>query len=146
MVVGVAEALLPSFGILTVLCLGLMGYSLYLITTDLPQAALLAFGLADLILVPVTVWVAIKLVSRSKLSHGSSLGTGSGLEKTEAQWQSLIGETGVVEAQLRPSGKVNIRGDVYEASSGGDLLDKGEKVTVVSAVGSKIIVEKSTSG
>ncbi len=140
--VGVAEALVPSFGILVVVCLGLMGYSWYYIVENLPASARLVFGLADILLVPATVWLAVKLVSRSKLSHGSSVGSGSGLEETEKKWQSLIGARGTVETQLRPIGKVNIGGEIHEATTGGDLLNPGTPVKVVSAYGSQLIVEK----
>ena len=146
LIVGVVEALVPSFGVLTAVSLGLMAYSWYYIVTELPAGARLAFGLADLVLVPATVWLSVRLVSRSKLSHSSDLGAGSGLDEVEKQWQALVGEIAVVESQLRPIGKIKVRGEIYEASAGGDLVEKGERVKIVSASGTKLNVEKISPG
>lgn len=53
------------------------------------------------------------------------------------------GAKGEVVATLRPSGKVLIGQNIYEALSQGDFVEKGEKVTVVGLEGSVLLVQKS---
>ncbi len=50
------------------------------------------------------------------------------------------GEEGEVFVTLRPSGKVIIQGNIYDALSIGPLIEKGEKVVVVNLDGSTIMV------
>jgi membrane-bound serine protease (ClpP class) len=45
--------------------------------------------------------------------------------------KDLIGKTGVASTTLRPSGKVMIEGEVYDAYSRGEFIEKGTKVEVM---------------
>ena len=63
----------------------------------------------------------------------------AGLKKEELP---KIGEEGVVISPLRTAGKVEIRGEIYDAVSSGSFVDKGEKVKVIGIEGSKMIVEE----
>ena len=58
--------------------------------------------------------------------------------------KSLIGATGIVESILRPSGRVKIDSEIYDAYTRGEYLDKGEKIEVISAEGTSLKVKKST--
>lgn len=140
--VGIAEAVVPSFGILLVVCLGLFGYSWYHIVETLPQNGILLFGLLDLILVPVGIKIGFSLLGRSPIAHKSDLGTGSGLEEANSRLERLVGREGTVETQLRPTGKILIEGEILEASAS-ELLERGEKVKVVQVAGGKITVERA---
>jgi membrane-bound serine protease (ClpP class) len=42
----------------------------------------------------------------------------------------LIGKTGIASTVLRPSGKVNIDGEFYDAVASHGMIDKGEEVVV----------------
>lgn len=53
-----------------------------------------------------------------------------------------LGATGHVVSPLRPSGKVEIEGELYDAMSSGEFVEKGTKVRVVEIEGSKMIVEE----
>jgi membrane-bound serine protease (ClpP class) len=57
--------------------------------------------------------------------------------------KSLIGAIGIVESILRPSGRVKIDGEIYDAYTRGEYLDKGEKIEVISAEGTSLKVKKS---
>ena len=57
--------------------------------------------------------------------------------------KSLIGATGIVESILRPSGRVKIDSEIYDAYTRGEYLDKGEKIEVISAEGTSLKVKKS---
>jgi membrane-bound serine protease (ClpP class) len=140
-----AELLLPSFGVLTILCLAVAGYSWYLIGTTLSGAAMVAFFIADLALIPAGFYLGIRLIGRSPLSHRSDLGQGTGLESDENRLQKLIGQNAVVEAMLRPAGKVRIGEDIYEAITTGDYIPKDQTVRVVALNTGALQVELAPS-
>jgi membrane-bound serine protease (ClpP class) len=46
---------------------------------------------------------------------------------------------------LRPSGKVEIEGEIYDAYSRGEFVEQGEKITVISTEGTSLRVKKLES-
>lgn len=140
--VAFAEVLVPSFGILLALCIGLAGYSWYVILTQLPSSAAIWFGIADMILVPFFIKYAFRYLGRSKISHQSNLGQGSGLESLDLELRRHVGSAAQVESDLRPTGRIRIGEDVFEAQTGGDYAPKGATVRIVSVSGSRFQVEK----
>ncbi len=143
LVVGMAEALIPSFGVLAIIALSLLGYSWYFIITNLGPQAIWIFGIANVVLIPLAIKVGFSLAGRSRFAHRSKLSVGSGLEEIHSKYQFLDGKEGVVETPLRPWGNVLVEGEIYEAKSGtGGMIPKGEKIRVVSVAGGRIEVEK----
>lgn len=57
----------------------------------------------------------------------------------------LTGKIGTVHSRLRPSGKVEIEGEIYDAYSRGEFLEQGEKITVISTEGTSLRVKKLES-
>ncbi|MTI39360.1 NfeD family protein [Fulvivirga lutimaris] len=55
--------------------------------------------------------------------------------------KTLVGKSGVAHTVLRPSGKVLIDGDVYDAYTRGDYIDKDQKVIVTSDEGTSLKVK-----
>ena len=141
--VAMAEVIVPSFGLLAVLCAALGIYSWYYILQNLPSQAALWFGLADVILIPVFIRFAFTYLGKSPISHRTDLGTGSGLESMDLGLRRHVGLTARVEAPLRPTGKIRIGEDVYEAQTAGEWVERGASVKVVSVSGSRFQVEKN---
>jgi membrane-bound serine protease (ClpP class) len=56
--------------------------------------------------------------------------------------KSLIGMEGIAHTMLRPSGKVNIDGEVYDAKSEIGYIDKGEKIRVIRDEAGQVYVIK----
>lgn len=54
----------------------------------------------------------------------------------------LIGKTGTAYTVLRPSGKIMIEDQIYDAFSRGDYIEKGDHVTVLDIEGSTLKVRK----
>lgn len=54
----------------------------------------------------------------------------------------LIGKEGTAQTILRPSGKILINGELYDAFTRGDYLNKGDKVIVISAEGTSLKVKQ----
>ncbi|WP_375578823.1 NfeD family protein [Marivirga tractuosa] len=55
----------------------------------------------------------------------------------------LAGKTGTVFSVLRPSGKVEIEGELYDANTRGEYLEQGEKIVVVDESGTSLKVKKA---
>jgi membrane-bound serine protease (ClpP class) len=55
----------------------------------------------------------------------------------------MAGKTGEVFSVLRPSGKVEIEGELYDAHTRGEYLEQGEKIVVVDESGTSLKVKKA---
>lgn len=137
-----AEVLIPSFGILTVIALGLGVWSWYFIVTELPTAGVTAFAIADAILIPLAVRFGFRYLGRSPVSHRTDVGTGSGLDDTIRALERYVGREAVADTALRPSGKIRIDGETFEAQAAGEFVDKGAPLRVVALRGAEFLVEK----
>jgi membrane-bound ClpP family serine protease len=140
--IAMAEVIVPSFGILAILCVAIAAYSWYFILTRLGHGAAIGFGIADLLMIPVGIKLAFHFLSNSPISHKTDLGAGSGLESVDLGLQRHVGVTALVDAPLRPTGKIRIGDEVFEAQTSGDWADRGSQVKVVSVIGSRFQVEK----
>ena len=65
-----------------------------------------------------------------------------GYISVDKEQKSLVGKTGVAYTVLRPGGKVNIDGEIYDAKSEIGFIDKGEKIKVISTSSSQLYVMK----
>jgi len=57
--------------------------------------------------------------------------------------KSFVGKTGNAFTILRPSGKVIIDDNIYDATTRGECIEKGEKISVIEEVGSTLRVKKN---
>jgi len=69
--------------------------------------------------------------------------SGSGFTSAISQIQDLVGRTGTAFTILRPSGKVEIDGDIYDATAITGFIDKGQNVRVVKYETSQVFVVKA---
>jgi membrane-bound serine protease (ClpP class) len=76
------------------------------------------------------------------LALDSTLEVKDGFLGVESQTQNLVGKTGLAESVLRPSGKVVIEDEIYDAVSEYGFIDKGQKVRVIKYEGGQIHVVK----
>lgn len=56
--------------------------------------------------------------------------------------KSLIGEEGIAYTILRPSGKVELHDEIYDAYTRGEYIQKGDKIKVISNEGTSLKVKK----
>lgn len=69
---------------------------------------------------------------------------GSGLIRQD--YQTLIGQVGVAETVLRPSGKACFQGRTVDVVTAGEFILKGRQVQVVSAEGLRVLVRAFQAG
>ena len=99
-------------------------------------AALAAVGKVFWLTPKVNEWGAFKhltLASTQDRAQGFTSSTYS---------EDMLGKIGKVHSRLRPSGKVEIDGEIYDAYSRGEFLEQGESIEVISTEGTSLRVKK----
>jgi membrane-bound serine protease (ClpP class) len=158
--------ILPGFGVMGILGLMLIGLSLVLSMQDfvVPRfewewtllgrnAVVVAIGIlaaiagiAGITLLGSKIWIFDRLTLKTRITEtaGGPLsadvpGTIEPIEGTP-DYGNLVGRIGVAVTTLRPSGRVEIDGEVYSAEADGSFVDPGRGVKVTRVRGSTITV------
>jgi membrane-bound ClpP family serine protease len=66
---------------------------------------------------------------------------GDGDPESIVDWSHLLGQQGETITRLVPSGKARISGKVYDVITDGRMIDKGHQVTVIEAIGNRVVVK-----
>ena len=88
----------------------------------------------------------IKSSMFSKVSVQSIISKEKGFIGVDMTSHNLVGLTGTAFTVLRPSGKAEIEGNVYDATAESGFIDKGEKIVVVKYETAQLFVRKNTAG
>ncbi len=99
-------------------------------------AALAAVGMVFWLTPKVNEWGAFKHLTLASTQDRAQGFTSSTYSK------DMLGKIGTVHSRLRPSGKVEIDGEIYDAYSRGEFLDQGESIEVISTEGTSLRVKK----
>jgi len=147
--------LIPGFGILgfpgiALMCVGLILVMLNNNNLDfrfVPAASIMqaftilfiAVGAAIILLFTATPkFLESKAFKRISLEDSMQSKNGWTSALTE---ETLIGKTGIAHTVLRPSGKILVDDQVYDASSRGEFIEKGTTIEVIAQSGSTIKVK-----
>ena len=141
-VVIIAEVILPSFGILTVVALGVFGYSLFVVFSEVSKTAGFALLAADLVLIPVLAIIGLKLLARSPVTLRKTLSREEGVSSQPPELDSYIDMQGTAVTDLRPAGKAIINGKRVDVVTRGEYLEKDAAIIVTEVTGNQIIVRK----
>jgi membrane-bound serine protease (ClpP class) len=141
-VVIIAEIILPSGGILSIVALSVFGYSLYIAFSEISKTVGFAFVAADLVLIPVLVIVGLKLLARSPVTLRKTLSRKEGVSSQSSELGSYIDMQGTAVTDLRPAGKAVINGKRVDVVTRGEYLEKDSAIIVIAVTGNQIIVRK----
>jgi membrane-bound serine protease (ClpP class) len=141
-VVIIAEVILPSFGILTIVALGVFGYSLFMVFHDISKTAGFVLLAADLVLIPVLVILGLKLLARSPVTLRKTLSREEGISSQPPELDSYINMQGTAVTDLRPAGAAVIDGKKIDVVTRGEYLEKDVAIIVIHVTGNQIIVRK----
>jgi len=139
----IAEFILPSGGLLSILAASLIGYSLYTVFATFSMETAMVFLAADIILIPVVVIVGLKLLATSPLSLRKRLTRESGFTSQDPAMERYLEKTGKTLTDLRPSGMADIEGEKVDVVSRGEYIDKGTNIVVTSVEGNQVIVRST---
>lgn len=141
-VVVIAEILIPSGGLLSILSIGIFGYSLYIVFQQVSTAAGFVFLGMDAILIPATILLGLKLLAKSPATLQTKLSSKDGVSSQSPELESFIGLDGIAVTDMRPSGIALINGKRVDVVTRGEYLEKNSPITVRSVTGNQIIVTK----
>ena len=141
-VVIIAEIILPSGGILSIVALSVFGYSLFIVFNEISMTIGFSFVAADLILIPVLVIVGLKLLARSPVTLRKTLSRKGGVSSQSSELGSYVGTQGNAVTDLRPAGIAVINGKRVDVVTRGEYLEKDSAIIVTAVTGNQIIVRK----
>ncbi|MFW5708392.1 MAG: NfeD family protein, partial [Bacteroidota bacterium] len=115
--------------------------------SDVGQAFLIVI-IAFFLSLTTSFYLGAKLItSRGRLGNTLALNTiqdtSQGYSSVDIKMKDLQGKTGTAYTMLRPSGKVEIDDDIYDAIALTGYIDKGEPVKVVKYETSSVFVVKA---
>ena len=137
----IAEIFIPSMGILSLIALGFMGGSLYLVYTQISTSAGMVFTCLDLVLIPILVVAGMKILAKSKLSLHRELSRAEGVVSQDPHQASLVSLRGTALSDLRPSGAAMIEKRRVDVVTDGEYIESGSRVRVTEVKGNRVVVE-----
>jgi len=141
-VVLVLEFILPSAGVLTAVSLVALVASWVLVLQSSISWLFSVVLVADVILIPVTLFVGFRLMQKSPMANHQELSHADGF-LTQPDLPALwVGREALVHSQLKLGGKVELDGEIFEALSTGEYLDPGTRVRIISVSQHRLIVER----
>ena len=142
---------IPGFGIIGIGGFGLMMYGLYLLLLpDIPVGDEIVGQAMDgffIGLVGAIIGLVLLIRLMIKTKFWKQL-TSPGLQdkadgfSNSFGWESFKGKEGVADTSLHPSGWIQLEDKRIFVISEGDFIEKGERVTVLSVDGNRVVVRK----
>lgn len=138
----IAEIIIPSGGILSILAAGLFGYSLYLVFTHISVSAGTVFVLADLIIVPILIYFGIKFLAKFPVTLRTKLSKENGVTVQSPDQNNYLGCLGLAITDLRPSGVARIKDERLDVMTRGEYIEKQTEIVVIAVSGNQIVVKQ----
>ena len=137
------EIFIPSFGVIGIIGLILSGYSVMDSFSDSRMGILVLVLTALAIILTVTIYVKLgfdrSLFDRMILSNKDSSTRGY---KSKTNYDNLVGKSGLSKSILRPTGRIEINGNIYDAKSESDFISKDRNILVTRIKNGNIIVKE----
>lgn len=138
----IAEVILPSGGLLTILTVGIFGYSLYLVFATVSVFAGMIFVMADIIILPTVLIVGFKFMARSRITLHTELSRSAGYATYDEKLAGLVDKEGTAVTDLRPAGTAMIGNRRVDVVSRGDYIEKGADIRVSMVEGGRVVVRR----
>ncbi|KEO74762.1 NfeD family protein [Anditalea andensis] len=140
--------ILGILGILTGLTLGMLpneAFDFTFVPSGDLFTALLTVILSAVIAIMLIFYLAPKVNEWGAFKSVSLATTFTREEGYTSSFYSdaMVGKEGVAHTRLMPSGKIIIDGEMYDAYSRGEFIDRGEPILVISAEGTSLRVKKT---
>lgn len=137
------EIFIPSFGVIGIIGLILSGYSVMDSFSDSRMGILVLVLTALAIILTVTIYVKLgfdrSLFDRMILSNKDSSTRGY---NSKTNYDNLVGKRGLSKSILRPTGRIEINGNIYDAKSESDFISKDRNILVTRIKNGNIIVKE----
>lgn len=135
------EIFIPSFGLIGITGLGLIGLAIYNSIWMDGREFFLLIGASLAIVFSLTVYVLLGF--RANIFDRDILRTVNSRDiASKADYSSLLGKKGKTKSILRPTGKVVLDDSYYDARSQGDFIENDKDIVVVSVKDGHIVVKE----
>ena len=98
--------------------------------------------------ITISIWLSKKLLTTSLYGHTLALNTiqekEKGFTSASNEYEQMIGEKGIAYTILRPSGKVKIADDLFDATAESSYIEQDTPVEVVGYQTGQLFVKKIT--
>lgn len=138
----IAEIIIPSGGIISILAALVFGYSIYMAFTGFSPGIGMLFVLADMIIIPVFVYVGLRMITKSPVTLNTTLSRESGIVSQDPELAGYAGKQGISKTDLRPAGFAIIEGKRVDVVTRGEYLSKDTPIVVHAVTGNQIIVRQ----
>jgi membrane-bound ClpP family serine protease len=142
-IVIIAEIIIPSGGILSIIAAATFVYSLYIVFTGFSVGTGIVFIAADAILIPILVIVGLKLIAKSPVTLTTSLDRKNGVSSQSEELEDYIHKKGRAITDLRPAGVAEINGTRVDVVSRGEYIEKGSEIIVMEVTGNRVVVREN---
>jgi membrane-bound serine protease (ClpP class) len=140
MVTVVAEIFIPSMGLLSIIALSLIGYSLFLVFNTFSMSVFYVVIGVDLIVLPVMFILGFKALEVSPLSLKKKLSASQGVVSQSPNLKNYLNCTGHSLSTLRPSGMALIDGVRLDVVTDGEFIEADTPLRVCKVTGNQVIV------
>ncbi|MBF0225478.1 MAG: serine protease [Desulfobacterales bacterium] len=138
----IAEVIIPSAGVLAILALGILGYSLFIAFMEISTMIGTIILGADIIIMPFVLVTSFKLLAKSPITLRKTLLSSEGVTSQSSELQTYMDKTGTSLSDLRPSGTALIDNKRIDVVTRGEYIEKNLTIIVISVKGNQIIVRK----
>ena len=88
-----------------------------------------------------TSWFSFTYLSKTKEGKKALL-MDSNIELPEDKHKDLEGKTGTTLTDMRPSGMIEVEGQMYDAASKGEYVEKGSKIKILSVEADHVYIRE----
>lgn len=138
----IAEIILPSGGLLSLLAAGLFGYGLYIAFYDISREAGIFLVFFDILLIPILILLGFKLMVRTPVTLRKTLSRSNGVTSQSAGLEKFLGKKGLAATDLHPAGLALLEDNRVDVITRGEYIEKGTAIVVCEVTGNQIIVNK----
>ncbi len=154
---GLEVFIIPGFGIAGIVAFAFMYVGLVcmmlnnkgtdfssITSAELVRALIIGGLLLGVVLIGLLACVPSILHSSNfqNMAHNSTLHKADEFASLQ-DLPKMVGKSGVAETILRPSGKIRLENKIFDATTLGDFIEKGEAITVIAQDGSALRVKKN---
>ena len=137
----IAEFIIPSFGVISLIAATFFLLSLYMVFTDLSYQVGYALVVADIFLIPAAIFVGVKVLELSPVTLKQQLKSSEGATSQKKGLDHFLGLEGTALSDLRPSGVAMIGDERIDVVTRGEYIEKESPIRVLSVTANSVIVK-----
>ena len=137
----IAEFIIPSFGVISLIAATFFLLSLYMVFTDLSYQMGYVLVVVDIFLIPAAIFLGVKVLELSPMTLKKQLKSSEGATSQKKGLDHFMGLEGTALTDLRPSGVAIIGDERIDVVTRGEYIEKESPIRVLSVTANSVIVK-----